>query len=370
MPAVVFGSVSCSATPQSARSRRSVGLKRPLDGQVYDLVVVGAGPAGLAAAVYGSSEGLSTLVLDGVAPGARRAPPRRSRTTSASRPVLAGRSHGPGRPPGAKVRRRVLNALAGDGTGGGGPGPAVRIEGGERVEARCILIATGATTVSSTFPSAPGSMASASITPRRRPSWCRAAAPRWLSSAGATLRGRRSCSSPQHTQRVRVLLRGDDLGKNMSSYLVERIQAIADVEVLYHTEIRRMFGDATLEAVEIENTQTGDRRKVATPAVFSFIGAVPRTGWLPPQIETDAKGLPPHGPRGGGVAPLDRWIAPPSCWRRAALGCSPPATSGWARSSACPRRSGRGPWQSSTSTSILRSSNRDAPRAPHERLRA
>jgi thioredoxin reductase (NADPH) len=112
----------------------------------------------------------------------------------------------------------------------------------------------------------------------------------------------------EHTRHVLVLLRGDDLGKSMSSYLVDRIQAIPNVEVLYHTEIRRTFGAATLEAVEIENTQTGRRRNVTTPAVFSFIGAVPRTGWLPPQIETDARGFLQTGARVAGSAhwPLAR----------------------------------------------------------------
>lgn len=101
-----------------------------------------------------------------------------------------------------------------------------------------------------------------------------------------------------------VLLRGGDLGKSMSSYLVGRIQAISNVEVCYHTELRQMFGGATLEGVEIENIQTGERRRIATPAVFSFIGAVPRTGWLPPQIETDAKGFIRTGQR---VAGFSRW---------------------------------------------------------------
>lgn len=84
--------------------------------------------------------------------------------------------------------------------------------------------------------------------------------------------------------------RGGDLGKSMSSYLVERVQAADNVEVLYHTAIRRMLGDTVLEAVEIENTQTGERRTMSTPAVFSFVGAVPRTDWLPAEIEGVGEG--------------------------------------------------------------------------------
>jgi thioredoxin reductase (NADPH) len=86
---VVLSGGSLLRNPSIRALVEAAGLKRPVDGRVYDSVVVGAGPAGLAAAVYGSSEGLSTLLLDGVAPGARLVPPQRSRTTSASRQVLA-----------------------------------------------------------------------------------------------------------------------------------------------------------------------------------------------------------------------------------------------------------------------------------------
>jgi thioredoxin reductase (NADPH) len=90
----------------------------------------------------------------------------------------------------------------------------------------------------------------------------------------------------------------------MSSYLVERIEALDNAEVLYHTEIRQMFGDAVLEGVEIENTGTGERRTISTPALFSFIGAVPRTDWLPAEIETDAQGFVRTG---RGVAGSSHW---------------------------------------------------------------
>jgi thioredoxin reductase (NADPH) len=100
------------------------------------------------------------------------------------------------------------------------------------------------------------------------------------------------------------LLRGDDLHKHMSIYLVGRVQAADNVEVLYHTEIQRMLGNEMLEAVDIENRRARERSTLATPAVFSFIGAVPRTGWLPAEIETDAKGFVRTG---RGVAGSVHW---------------------------------------------------------------
>jgi thioredoxin reductase (NADPH) len=82
-------------------------------------------------------------------------------------------------------------------------------------------------------------------------------------------------------------------GKNfkMSDYLSRRVQARENIEVLYQTEIRNMVGGKKLEQIELENTQTGERRQVRTPAVFSMIGAKPCTEWLPPEIERDDKGF-------------------------------------------------------------------------------
>jgi thioredoxin reductase (NADPH) len=95
----------------------------------------------------------------------------------------------------------------------------------------------------------------------------------------------------EHTRRVWLLVRGDDLRRSMSSYLADRVERAANVEVLCHTEVRRLLGEERLEGVEIEDTRTGQTHTIDTPALFSFIGAVPRTAWLPEQIETDAKGF-------------------------------------------------------------------------------
>jgi thioredoxin reductase (NADPH) len=173
----------------------------------------------------------------------------------------------------------------------GGPRPVVRLADGERVEARCVLIATGA-----------------DYNKLDVPGYERfeglgiyyAATPMELASShgdeavvvgGGNSAGQAVVFLAQHRQRVWVVLRGSDLRKNMSSYLVERIQLAENIEVLTHTRVRTLLGDGVLEAVEIENTQTGERRTLAAPAIFSFIGAVPRTGWLPAEIETDAKGF-------------------------------------------------------------------------------
>src|SRR5437773_8760694 len=89
---------------------------------------------------------------------------------------------------------------------------------------------------------------------------------------------------------VLLVIRGEDLSK-MSSYLSRRVEAKDNIDILYHTQIRKMTGGKMLEEIELENTKTGERRVVRTPAVFSMIGAVPCTEWLPCEIERDEKGF-------------------------------------------------------------------------------
>jgi thioredoxin reductase (NADPH) len=94
-----------------------------------------------------------------------------------------------------------------------------------------------------------------------------------------------------HAERVLLIIRGDDLNKNMSSYLVNRIEQNANIELLCNTTIQRMMGDGHLKAIEIVSGVHGSQRTIETPAVFSFIGATPRTDWLPAEVERDAKGF-------------------------------------------------------------------------------
>jgi thioredoxin reductase (NADPH) len=91
--------------------------------------------------------------------------------------------------------------------------------------------------------------------------------------------------------KVLLVVRGDDIAERMSDYLARRVKAQKNIEILYSTEIRRMFGDQKLETVELENKKTGERREVKTPTVFSMIGAKPCTEWLPPEIECDERGF-------------------------------------------------------------------------------
>ena len=106
--------------------------------------------------------------------------------------------------------------------------------------------------------------------------------------------------------KVYLVVRGDDLYKNMSSYLAHRIEQTPSAEVLLNTEVARLRGDGHLSEVELVNNKTGERRAVPAPGLFSFIGAMPRTDWLPPEVERDAKGFVRTGPA---LAQSPHWTA-------------------------------------------------------------
>ena len=127
----------------------------------------------------------------------------------------------------------------------------------------------------------------------------------WWSSAAATRPARPPSSSPARSARCTSWSAATDLYKDMSSYLARRIEETPNIEVLLNTEVRRMLGESYLSEVEIVNKKTGEVRTIKTPALFSFIGAVPRTDWLPPEIERDAKGFVRTGSGSGAVSPLD-----------------------------------------------------------------
>jgi thioredoxin reductase (NADPH) len=172
----------------------------------------------------------------------------------------------------------------------------LRLEGGETIMAKCLLIACGAeyrrlgVQGCDTYE---GTGVYYAATPNEA-RLCRGA--QVIIVGGGNSAGQAAVYLAEHAGKVLLVIRGDDLYKSMSSYLVRRIERIPKIELVLNTTIRRMHGAGRLAAVDIANTRTGEERTVETPAVFSFIGAVPRTDWLPPEIERDAKGFIQTGP--------------------------------------------------------------------------
>jgi thioredoxin reductase (NADPH) len=293
--------------PSNRQLADVVGVHQPLEQTVYDLAVVGAGPAGLAAAVYGASEGLRTVVLEQTAPGGQAGSSMRIENylgfpTAITGSELAGNAALQASKFGARLSVPTpVTGLEFDEAY-----PVLRLDGGESVAAKCLLIACGAEYRRLEVEGCSryeGTGVYYAATPHEA-RLCRGA--QVVLVGGGNSAGQAAVFLAGHARKVLLVLRGDDLFKSMSSYLARRIEQTANIEILRDATIRRMRGDGRLSAVEVVNHQTGEQRTVETPAVFSFIGAVPRTDWLPPEVERDAKGFVRTGPV---LAKSPHWIA-------------------------------------------------------------
>jgi thioredoxin reductase (NADPH) len=278
--------------PSNQKLADEIGLHQSLEHTVYDLLVVGAGPAGLAAAVYGASEGLRTGVLDCVAPGGQAGASMRIENYLGFPTGLTG----------AELTDRATLQANKFGAHLSIPSAATRLSfengysildagDGQPITTKCLLIATGAQYRRldvEGFEQFEGTGVYYAATPAEA-LLCRGCPV--IVVGGGNSAGQAAVFLAAHATRVLLLIRGSDLNKNMSSYLVRRIEQTSNIELLANTEIRRMVGNGHLEAVEIADSSTGQQQTIETPAVFSFIGATPRTDWLPSEIERDAKGF-------------------------------------------------------------------------------
>jgi thioredoxin reductase (NADPH) len=291
-PVVACGRMLLLRNPSNRQLADAIGIRQPLEELVYDLVVVGAGPAGLAAAVYGASEGLATAVLETTAPGGQAGSSMRIENylgfpTGLTGSELAGRAILQANKFGAHLsvptpvnRLSFENAYT-----------VVHLDGGETVTAKCLLIATGAdyrrlNVEGSERFEGTGVYYAATVAEAEL---CQGA--QIIVVGGGNSAGQAAVFLSGHARRVLLLIRGDDLYKSMSSYLAQRIWQTGNIELVCNTTIRRMNGETHLSSVDIVDSKTAEERTVETQAVFSFIGADPRTGWLPTEIERDAKGF-------------------------------------------------------------------------------
>ena len=291
-PVVACRTMLLLRNPSNRQLADRIGIRQPLEQAVYDLTVVGAGPAGLAAAVYGASEGLRTLVLERTAPGGQAGSSMRIENylgfpTGLTGSELADRAILQASKFGARLAIATpVNGLMFDQTY-----PVVRLDDSETISTKCLLIATGVdyrrlgVEGCEQFEGR-GVFYAATI----------AEAQLFRGSdvvlvGGGNSAGQAAVFLAQHARHVRLLLRGHDLYKDMSSYLAKRIEQTRNIDVLYNTTIQRMRGDGHLSAIDLLDSKTGKQWTIDTPAVFSFIGAVPRTDWVPSEIERDAQGF-------------------------------------------------------------------------------
>jgi thioredoxin reductase (NADPH) len=301
--------ISAAGSPLRRPSLREVaqvaGLLRPLahgdESEILcDVAIVGAGPAGLAAAVCAASEGLRTVVLESYAPGGQAGSSSLIENffgfpTGISGGELTYRAQLQAFRFGAKFSTpsQALSLSFCDGK----YGAALNIEASNAtLRAKCVIIATGAeyrrieAEGRENFEGLGVYYAATAMEGQL----CRDATV--IVAGGGNSAGQAAMFLSETAEKVLLVIRGDDLSKSMSSYLSRRVETKENIEILCQTEIRKMSGGKYLETVDLENTLTGELRTVQTRAVFSMIGAKPCTNWLPPEIERDEKGFIKTGP--------------------------------------------------------------------------
>ena len=277
------------AKPRMRRVAELLGLGTEAAAAEYDTVVVGAGPSGLAAAVYGASEGLRTIVVEREAPGGQAGTSSRIENylgfpSGVSGEELSSRALQQARRLGAEILvTREITRID----------PAshqVRLDGGDILRARTIILACGVSWRHLDIDgfdrlAGKGVFYGAS----------RSEAPNThgldvhIIGAGNSA-GQAAVFFSTHARRVTILYRGDGLEKSMSRYLIDQIGARSNIRVLLHTEVVAAHGEAALEALDVRDNKTDKATRLESGGLFIFIGADAETAWLPPEIALDRRG--------------------------------------------------------------------------------
>ena len=301
LPTLITPSGSPLRRPSLREVAQAAGLLRPLasenETEIFsDVTIVGAGPAGLAAAVYAASEGLNTVVLESYAPGGQAGSSSLIENffgfpTGVSGGDLTWLAQLQAYRFGAKFST-PSQVLAFRYTPDDEYCACIESEGCSAIlRAKTVLIATGAdygrldAENRERFEGVGVYYAATALEGQI----CRNETVIVVGSGNSA--GQAAMFLSDGARKVLLVVRGNDITNKMSDYLSRRVQAQKNIEILYRTEIRRMSGDQKLEEIELENTKTGEREVVRTPAVFSMIGARPCTEWLPEEIARDDKGF-------------------------------------------------------------------------------
>ncbi len=297
LPVVFLPDGAVLQQPSVRDVAEAVGISTAPDVPFYDIVVVGAGPAGLAAAVYGASEGLRTALVERDAPGGQAGQSSRIENYLGFPVGLSG---------GDLTRRatsqaqrfgaELVNVREVEGIEERGSARVVRLAGGDEIQAHAVVIATGVTyrlldaagveQLTGRGVYYGGSRAEAASV-RDEPV---------VVVGGANSAGQAALYFAEFAERVSILCRGDDLANSMSSYLVERIEESPTIEVRTQTEVAEAHGEDGLEGVTLARSSDGEREWIPAKAMFVFIGARPNTDWLDGVVARDERGFILAGP--------------------------------------------------------------------------
>jgi thioredoxin reductase (NADPH) len=297
LPVVMFPDGTCVSEPETQELADRLGLRTRANLEFYDLAIVGGGPAGLAAAVYGASEGLKTVMVEREAPGGQAALSSRIENYLGFPSGLTGgdltrRAVAQARRFGVEiVSPREATALRVD-----GPYRYLRLNDGTELSCHTMLLATGVQWRKLDIPGVDrlqgagvyyGGTATEAISCRDEDVYI---------VGGANSAGQAAMFFSTYAKRVVMLVRGESLGATMSQYLIEQIQTMPNIHIEFRSRVAEVHGEHHLESVSIACDQTGDVSRVPTNSLFVFIGAEPRTDWLDGTVERNERGFILTGP--------------------------------------------------------------------------
>jgi thioredoxin reductase (NADPH) len=291
-PVLLFGDGTHASEPSNIEIAQKIGLQTQAAKPFYDLAIVGGGPAGLAAAVYGASEGLRTVLVEREAPGGQAGTSSRIENYLGFPVGLSG----------ADLARRAVTQARRFGVEILSPQEAqsIRIDNnyriltlsdGKEINCHAIILALGVTWRKLNVPGIEqltgagvyyGAAQTEAIACKDEDVYV---------IGGANSAGQGAIYFSQYARKVTMLVRGESLAASMSQYLIDRIEQTENIEVLTYTSVVEAIGESSLEAIVLKNVKTGETKTVPAQSLFIFIGAMPRTEWLDGAIERDEKGF-------------------------------------------------------------------------------
>ncbi|MGY1726452.1 FAD-dependent oxidoreductase [Geodermatophilus sp. SYSU D01062] len=310
LPALVLDDGEVLVQPDLHEVGARIGLRARAERAAYDLVVVGAGPAGLAAAVYGASEGLATLVLESNAPGGQAGTSSRIENYLGFPVGLSGADLTlRAREQAVRFGAEILVPSEVVGVRRADPYTVVRLDDGGEVSAGTLIVATGVEYRTLDVPGAAGLTGVGVYYGAGRAEGVDHAGGHVFVVGAGNSAGQAALFLSTFASSVTLLVRGGDLAGSMSRYLVDRLAASEKVAVEYHTQVTGALGTRRLEGLRL---RTGtEEREVAADALFVFIGQAPRTAWLDGLVRRDDGGFVLTGMDVGTWAPEWPLSTPP-----------------------------------------------------------
>jgi len=296
LPVVLFPDGSHLAAPTNRELAEKIGMQTRARLPFYDLAIVGAGPAGLAAALYGSSEGLRTILLEQNAPGGQAGTSSLIENylgfpAGVSGEDLARRAAAQARRFGAEMLIEEVVSLRRE-----DPYRFLRLADGSELSCKAVVLTTG---VAWQKLDVPGIQSLLGVGVYYGAAKTEAATYRGqdvcVVGAGNSA-GQGALFFARTARRVTLLVRGESLGKSMSRYLIDRIAATPNIEVLLNVDVKAVRGNGHLAQVVIRDVGSGAERELDEAAMFIFIGARPRTEMVSGWVELDDKGFVLTGP--------------------------------------------------------------------------